>query len=103
MRDRVGRLSAALLLCSFAGAQAAEPQRPQPLQSGLEFAGAEVRALQADDFGNPGMLWVARGEKLWSEPAGRNGKACAQCHGDARSSMKGVAARYPRIDPAAAR
>jgi len=62
-----------------------------------------VRKLQADDFANPGMLWVARGEKLWSDAAGKSGKSCASCHQDARASMKGVAARYPRVDPGAAR
>jgi len=84
-------------------ADAAEAQKPSPLKSGLEFASAEVRAMQADDFGNPGMLWVARGEKLWSEAAGKDGKSCAACHGDARQSMKGVAARYPGVDPGTAR
>jgi len=84
-------------------AHAAEAQKPSPLKSGVEFASAEVRAMQGDDFGNPGMLWVARGEKLWSEAAGKSSKACAACHGEARSSMKGVAARYPRFDPGAAR
>ena len=59
--------------------------------------------MQADEFGNPGMLWVTRGEKLWSEAAGKGGKSCAACHGDARQSMKGVAARYPKVDPGAAR
>ena len=91
-----------LLLLAFA-ASAAEPQRPSPLKSGIEFAGPEVRAMQADDFANPGMLWVARGEKLWSEAAGKGGKSCAACHGDAATSMKGVATRYPRVDPGAAR
>lgn len=62
-----------------------------------------MRKLQADDFANPGMLWVARGEKLWSDAAGKSGKSCASCHQDARASMKGVAARYPRVDPGAAR
>ncbi len=76
---------------------------PMPLKSGLEFAGAEVRALQQDDFANPGMLWVARGEKLWQEPAGKESKSCASCHGDAPASMKGVATRYPLLDPGAAR
>lgn len=74
-----------------------------PLKSGIEFASTEVRALQADDFANPGMLWVARGEKLWREPAGKEAKACASCHGDAGASMKGVATRYPVLDPGAAR
>jgi L-cysteine S-thiosulfotransferase len=92
----------ALLLQTGVGL-AAEPERPSPLKSGIEFASEDVRQLQADDFANPGMLWVARGEKLWSEPAGRVRKACAGCHGDATQSMKGVATRYPRIDPGSAR
>jgi len=71
-----------------------------PPRSGIEFAGADVRALQADDFANPGMLWVARGEKLWSTPAGRSAQSCASCHRDAATGMKGVAARYPRVDAA---
>lgn len=79
------------------------PHRPAPLKSGVDFAGADIRALQGDDFANPGMLWVTRGEKLWGEAAGNNGKSCASCHQDARTSMKGVAARYPRIDPGSAR
>ena len=84
-----------LFLAAFA-ASAADPQRPQPLKSGIEFAGESARKLQADDFANPGMLWVERGAKLWSEAAGVNGKSCAGCHGDAATSMKGVAAR--RVD-----
>jgi len=78
-------------------------QQPVPAtkpKSGIEFASADIRAMQADDFANPGMLWVARGEKLWNAPAGRNNKACASCHQEAASSMKGVAARYPRVDAA---
>ena len=62
-------------------AHAQQPVRPQPLKSGLEFTGPEVRELQQDDFANPGMLWIARGEKLWQEAAGREGKSCAACHG----------------------
>lgn len=86
---------AALALASVCHA-ADPPPVPAPLRSGLEFASPDVRKLQADDFANPGMLWVARGEKLWREPAGREGKSCASCHGEAAASMKGVAAR--RVD-----
>lgn len=97
----------ALLIPCFLGvvgaASAAEPGRPSPPKSGVEFAGDDVRRLQADDFANPGMLWVARGAKLWSAPAGPAGKSCQDCHGDAATRMKGVAARYPRVDPAAGR
>ena len=83
---------------------AAGPPIPgNELKSGIEFVSTEVRSMQADDFANPGMLWVARGEKLWSEAAGSGGKSCAGCHGDARAAMKGVATRYPRIEPGAAR
>ena len=89
-----------MLACS---AYAAEPQKPAPLKSGIEFASEDVRKLQGDDFANPGMLWVARGMKLWGEVAGKSGKSCAGCHQDARASMKGVAARYPRVDPGTAR
>ena len=44
------------------------------------------------------MLWVLDGEALWNGKAGASGKACADCHQDARTSMKGVAARYPAFD-----
>lgn len=82
------------------GVFAAEAQRLPAPKSGIAYAGADVRAMQADDFANPGMLWVARGEKLWNTAAGRSNKSCATCHQDASSRMKGVAARYPRVDSA---
>ena len=72
------------------------------LKEGSEFTAPEIRAMQNDEFANPGMLWVTRGEKLWAEPAGKEGKACGSCHGDATKSMKGVATHYPRVDPGAA-
>jgi sulfur-oxidizing protein SoxA len=84
-------------------ALAAESERPRPLKSGIEFASPDLRSMQADDFLNPGMLWVTRGEASWNKPAGEARKSCNDCHGDAAQSMKGVAARYPVIDPASAR
>jgi len=68
------------------------------IRSGLEFLGKDLRALQADDFENPGMLWVERGERLWREPAAGGARSCAGCHRDAATNMRGVAARYPRVD-----
>jgi L-cysteine S-thiosulfotransferase len=69
---------------------------PYPwLVSGYYAHGEETRAIQDDDAKNPGMLWVAEGEKLWNEPEGEAGKACMSCHGDAAESMKGIGARYP--------
>lgn len=55
-------------------------------RSGLEYSSVEIRRLQASDAENPGMLWVDAGEKLFAAQ-------CASCH----ASMKGVAARYPRV------
>jgi L-cysteine S-thiosulfotransferase len=43
---------------------------------------------------------VQDGEALWNQKAGTAAKACAECHGDAAASMKGVAARYPAFSPA---
>lgn len=84
-----------LAMLGFCAVAAAAQPAPR---SGIEFAGPDVRALQADDFANPGMLWVTRGEKLWSTPAGRSNRSCAGCHQDASVSMKGVAVRYPRVE-----
>lgn len=92
--------NAALFLIACTAALPAHAQQERHPKSGIEYAGADVRALQADDFANPGMLWVTRGEKLWKSAAGRDGKSCASCHQDAAAGMKGVAARYPRLDAA---
>jgi sulfur-oxidizing protein SoxA len=67
-------------------------------RSGFSFMGPDTKAMQNDDTANPGMLWVLDGEVLWKSKAGAAGKACADCHDDARASMKGVAARYPAFD-----
>jgi sulfur-oxidizing protein SoxA len=100
---RAARWLLALAFALPAASHAAEPQRPSPLKSGIEFLSEDLRKLQLDDFANPGMLWVTRGAKLWAEAAGASGKSCAACHGDAAKSMKGVAARYPRVDKGAQR
>jgi sulfur-oxidizing protein SoxA len=71
---------------------------PADRKSGYEFMSRDTRAMQDDDTANPGMLWVLDGEALWKRKDGAAGKSCADCHGDARTSMKGVAARYPAFD-----
>jgi sulfur-oxidizing protein SoxA len=96
-----GRAARLLLATAFAAAGAQGEERGVPLdqlKSGSAFLGQDLRSLQADEFANPGMLWVERGEKLWREPAGKKSLACAGCHKEA--DMRGVAARYPRIDRA---
>jgi len=77
----------------------AEPIRIlDEIKSGREFQSREVQAQQADDFANPGMLWVERGAALWKTVDGEAGKSCASCHSAATTSMRGVAARYPAFD-----
>ncbi|MDE0532666.1 MAG: sulfur oxidation c-type cytochrome SoxA [Albidovulum sp.] len=66
--------------------------------SGYFFMGEQVRALQDDDFLNPGMFAVERGYEIWSSAEGGKGQSCESCHGDAAESMRGVAARYPVYD-----
>jgi sulfur-oxidizing protein SoxA len=69
-------------------------------KSGYDQMAPETRAMQDDDTANPGMLWVLDGEALWNRKTGRGMKSCTDCHGDARTSMKGVAARYPAFSEA---
>jgi L-cysteine S-thiosulfotransferase len=70
---------------------------PADHKSGYEFMSAETRAMQDDDAANPGTLWVLDGKSLWNRTDGAANKSCADCHNDASSSMKGVAARYPAL------
>jgi len=86
----------ALASVNAVGAEATIPR--SALKQGSEFTGADIRAMQSDEFTNPGMLWVTRGERLWKEAAGASAKSCASCHAEARDSMKAVATRYPRIE-----
>ena len=76
---------------------------PADRRSDYEFMGPQTRAMQDDDTANPGMLGVLDGEALWNRRDGAAAKSCADCHDDARSSMKGVAARYPAYSPALGR
>ena len=72
-------------------------------RSSYEDMSADNKAMQDDDTANPGMLAVLDGEALWQAKAGSAGKSCADCHGDAKDKMKGVAARYPAFDLASGR
>ena len=95
-------LSAAAACCFLQSAIAAEIPLAER-RSGYELMARETRAIQDDDATNPGTLWVLDGEALWNRKAGAADRACADCHGDARASMKGIAARYPAIDAALGR
>jgi L-cysteine S-thiosulfotransferase len=60
-------------------------------RSGYEFMSRETRAMQDDAVTGPAVLTLLDGEALWGK------LGCAGCHGDAKASMKGVAARYPAV------
>jgi sulfur-oxidizing protein SoxA len=90
------RSLAVLALLALGAAQGSGDER----KSGAEFMSPSTQAMQRDDTLNPGMLWVSGGEALWNTAAGSSGKSCASCHGEARSSMRGVAARFPAFDSA---
>ena len=65
------------------------------VMSGWLFRGEETRAMQMDDFDNPGMIFVEQGLDTWAEVDGSEGKSCSSCHND-MDSMAGVKATYPK-------
>lgn len=77
---------------------AALPLQADERRSGFLDMSPATQAMQRDDSLNPGMLWVLQGAQAWSRPAAPGGASCAGCHGDAKQSMRGVAARYPAFD-----
>jgi sulfur-oxidizing protein SoxA len=91
-----------MVLAVVIGAQAGEVPTSER-RSDYELMGPELRRMQDDDSANPGMLWVFDGEALWKRKDGSAGKSCADCHGEATNSMKGVATRYPAFDQALGR
>ena len=98
------RGAAAVFMLAVLGAAAAAADIPlAERKSGYEFMARETRAMQDDDSTNPATLWVLDGETLWQRKEGAAGKSCADCHGDARMGMKGVAARYPAFNAARGR
>ena len=65
------------------------------VMSGWLFRGTETRAMQADDFDNPGMIFVEQAQESWMIAEGTEGKSCSSCHND-MDSMAGVKATYPK-------
>jgi sulfur-oxidizing protein SoxA len=94
IRPALTACAAALLATVAAAAEIPLSDR----KSGYEFMGHDIRAMQDDDTANPGMLWVLDGDALWQRREGAAQKSCSDCHGEARLSMKNVAARYPAFD-----
>ncbi|MFX0542430.1 sulfur oxidation c-type cytochrome SoxA [Roseovarius sp. S4756] len=63
--------------------------------SGWHYRGDETRVMQADDFDNPGMIFVEQATDVWNTAEGSAGKSCADCHGDPEE-MAGVRPVYPK-------
>ncbi len=70
------------------------------VMSGWLFRGTETRAMEMDDFDNPGMIFVEKARDDWNAADGSEGKSCADCHG-AASEMSEVRPVYPKFVEAA--
>ncbi len=80
------------------GASGAADAPADARRSGFDFMSPQTRAMQEDDTLNPAMLWVRDGAALWGRAERPSGRSCADCHGAAEETMRGVAARYPAYD-----
>lgn len=68
-------------------------------RSGYEYVTDETRAMQDDDFANPGLLAVETGQELFNQVHGKSGKSCASCHGEEGEKFdKASLATYPVYD-----
>jgi sulfur-oxidizing protein SoxA len=92
----IGLARLALFLAALTALPCAAGEIPlDQRRSAYDDMSRDNKAMQDDDTSNPAMLSVLDGEALWNAKAGESGKSCADCHGDAKTAMKGVAARYP--------
>jgi len=87
---------ASLLFCAFLLAIPVTAALAGEAKSGYEYIKPASRAMQDDDFENPGLLAVGRGQVLFNNKQNGAGKACAECHGEDGASLntKDIA-RYP--------
>ena len=75
-----------------------KPYSEQELKSGSYFAKKETREIEKDDFANPGMIWVERGEEIFNLIEGPKNISCASCHNSSNLSLANAATKYPKID-----
>ena len=85
-----------LLFCGFLLVTPATVVLAGEAKSGYDYIKPESRAMQDDDFENPGMLAVEKGRGLFNSKQDDAGKACAECHGEdgVNLNAKNIA-RYP--------
>jgi len=88
------RSSIALLLMLTTATALSEPV------SGYAFLDDSTRAMQDDEFENPGMISVDQGSELFHEHREAEEYSCSDCHGeDGKDLDTGRIARYPVFDP----
>ena len=85
-----------LLFCSFILPIPATTALASEAKSGYEYIKPETRTTQDDDFANPGLLAVIRGQRLFNNKQNGASKACADCHSEdgTKLNTKNIA-RYP--------
>ena len=87
------RLLSMVLLVSISFAASSDPV------SGYNFLDETTRAMQDDDFENPGMITVDRGLELFHELREVEEYSCSSCHGQDGSKLDAQQiARYPVFD-----
>ena len=65
-------------------------------KSGYEYIKPASRAMQDDDFDNPGLLTVDQGQRLFNNKQDSADRACAECHDtDGAGLDTNNIARYP--------
>jgi sulfur-oxidizing protein SoxA len=85
-----------VLFTGFLIVASAGPLQAYDAKSGYEFIKPTTRAMQDDDFENPGFLAVEQGQDLFNSQQDGAGKACAECHGEDGSKLDTKSlARYP--------
>jgi len=80
--------------------QAAAPAHAENLDevtSGWIYRTKETRALQLDDFDNPGFVFVDQAIDLWNKVEGTEDKACASCHENVED-FAGLRTTLPRAE-----
>ena len=88
-----------IMICALLGANLAQNATAEKL-SGYAFVKEETRAMQDDEFANPGLIAVERGAELFATPLSTDGKTCAECHGDEGEKLDvQQIASYPVYDP----
>ena len=70
-----------LLLCAFLQVVVSATAMAGEAKSGYDYIKPASRAMQDDEFENPGMIAVERGQALFNTIQDGADRACADCHG----------------------